>query len=293
MALLTCCPHCTTVFRLTPAQLSAARGFVECGACDRIFCALERLAEEDRADAVSDAPSTTPAIPGSAPHDDLDALPIDADDEGPRVGAGAIDEPIVAEPALSLPRIALAEPDLPPARIDDAPAVLREDLARLAARERRGGGLLWGLAAILLLGGLCAQAAWHWHAELLARFPRFVPEATRLCAALGCRLEQTASIEAIELVARDVREHPQYAGALLVNATLLNRGRVPAAYPVIELGVFDRRGAVVGVRRFAPRDYLDRSIDVAAGMPAGRRLHLALEIAGVGERADSFEFRFL
>jgi hypothetical protein len=62
---------------------------------------------------------------------------------------------------------------------------------------------------------------------------------------------------------------------------------------VIQLGVFDRRGATVGVRRFAPREYLDRSIDIDAGLPAGRRVHLVLEIAGVGQRADSFEFSFL
>jgi predicted Zn finger-like uncharacterized protein len=288
MALLTCCPDCRTVFRVSPAQLRAARGFVECGACEQVFNALDRLAEDLRGVA---APAPAPAV---AAQDDLASLPLDAGDDGPRVDAIALDELVVGEAEPSMPRIELAQPDSArePA-VDDAPAILREDLARLAAHERRGGGFLWALAALLLIAALGAQGAWHWRAELLVRLPQLLPHATRLCVALGCRLEQAASIADIELVARDVREHPQYTGTLLVNATLLNRGHAPAAWPTIELGVFDRRGASVGVRRFAPREYLDRSIDIDTGMPSGRRVHVVLEIAGVGESADSFEFRFL
>jgi predicted Zn finger-like uncharacterized protein len=298
MSLLTCCPHCHAVYRLRPAQLSAARGFVECGDCAQVFNALDRLAEDVRPQVAMTARAAPPDA-STVSQDDLAALAIDADDDGPRVDAAALEDLLVGDAAPALPRIELAQAEPPlvaqrPVRsVEAVPAVLRDDLARLAARERRGPGFAWGLAAALLLATLAAQSAWHWRGDLLARFPQLMPLGTQVCARLGCRLERPASIADIELVARDVREHPQYVDALLVNATLLNRGHGAATYPVIQLGVFDRRGGMVGVRRFAPRDYLDASIDIEAGMPAGRRVHLVLEIAAVGKRADSFEFDFL
>ncbi len=292
MALLTLCPHCKTVFRVRAAQLSAARGFVECGACAHPFNALDHLADEAPTAA---APATVPSPTASPDVDDLAAVALDTGDtEGPRVGAAGLNDLIIAEAAPPMPRIELAQADaLPSIAVDEAPAVLREDLARLAASERRGGGWAWGLLALVLLGGFVAQAAWYWRVDLLARFPQLAPHAASLCEKLGCRIEQPASKADIELIARDVRDHPQYAQTLLVNATLLNRARQSAAYPVIQLSVYDRRGAPVGVRRFQPREYLDRSIDIEAGMPAGRSVYIVLEIAGIGDRADSFEFLFL
>jgi predicted Zn finger-like uncharacterized protein len=292
MALLTLCPNCKTVFRVHAAQLSAARGFVECGACGHPFNALDHLADEPHVAAVA---ATAPGPADSTVVDDLAAVALDtADIEGPRVGAASLNDLVIAEASPPMPRIELAQADaLPSIAVDDAPAILREDLARLAASERRGAGWAWGLLALVLLGGLVAQAAWYWRIDLLARYPQLAPHAARLCEELGCRIEQPASKADIELVARDVRDHPQYAQTLLVNATLLNRARLAAAYPVIQLSVYDRRGAPVGVRRFQPREYLDRSIDIEAGMPAGRSVYIVLEIAGIGDRADSFEFLFL
>ncbi len=45
MSLVTTCPACGTAFRVTPEQLSAHRGDVRCGHCQRIFSALKHLAE--------------------------------------------------------------------------------------------------------------------------------------------------------------------------------------------------------------------------------------------------------
>lgn len=286
--MLTLCPHCKTVFRVHTTQLAAARGFVECGACDRVFNALDHLAEEPARSA-----ALTPTLPVTPPP----ATP-EADEDGPRVGVASLDEVVIAEAEPPMPRIALVEPDAAPvlhndAALDEAPSVLREDLARMAARERTRGRFTWSLLALLLLVGLGAQAAWYWRSELIARFPQVLPQATRLCAQLGCRLEEPVGVDDIELVARDVRDHPQYAKTLLVNATLQNRGARAAKFPIIQLGVYDASGTVVGVRRFKPGEYLDQSIDIAAGMPAGGRIYIVLEIANVGDRADSFEFLFL
>lgn len=40
---VTCCPHCSTSFRITAAQLQSARGAVRCGSCLQIFRATDHL----------------------------------------------------------------------------------------------------------------------------------------------------------------------------------------------------------------------------------------------------------
>lgn len=44
--MFTCCPQCSTVFRVTANQLRAARGDVRCGNCAHVFNAMESLADE-------------------------------------------------------------------------------------------------------------------------------------------------------------------------------------------------------------------------------------------------------
>ncbi|MGE3771866.1 MAG: zinc-ribbon and DUF3426 domain-containing protein [Gammaproteobacteria bacterium] len=297
--MLSLCPHCKTVFRVHAKELASARGFVECGACDRVFNALDHLIDEPQRAPVP-LEVMPEILPPALPAATVPArtVPAARDDDGPRVGVANLDEVVIAEREPPMPRIALLEPDTTPVLaadvdLDEAPSVLREDLARLAAEERNRGRLAWSLVALLLMLGLAAQAAWHWRSDLLERFPQLRPYAMQLCARLGCRLEEPVGVAGIELVARDVRDHPQYAKTLLVNATLQNRGKHAAKFPVIQLGVYDSSGVAVGVRRFAPGEYLDRSIDIDAGMPAGSRVYIVLEIAGVGDRADSFEFLFL
>lgn len=294
--MLTLCPHCKTVFRVHAQALATARGFVECGACARTFNALDLLVDEPAA-----APAPIPEIlPPTLPATVLPLLDAAAarDEDGPRVGAADLDLVEIGASESSMPRIVLVEADASPllsgnVDFDEAPSVLREDLERLAARERNRGRFTWSLFALLLMLALVAQAAWYGRSDLLERFPQLRPYATQLCAQLGCRLEEPVGVADIELVARDVRDHPQYAKTLLVNATLQNRGKHAAKFPVIQLGVYDSTGVAVGVRRFTPGEYLDRSIDLHAGMPAGSRVYIVLEIAGVGDRADSFEFLFL
>ncbi|MBU3069101.1 DUF3426 domain-containing protein [Aestuariicella sp. G3-2] len=40
---VTCCPHCSTSFRISDAQLQTAKGAVRCGSCLQIFRALDHL----------------------------------------------------------------------------------------------------------------------------------------------------------------------------------------------------------------------------------------------------------
>lgn len=206
------------------------------------------------------------------------------------------DEPV----SIAAPNVPAPTPAIEPRAIsienssdlDNVPAILRHDVERLLRDQRAGLRWVWtllaGLAALVLL----TQVAWVNREWVLEHYPFARPYASQWCARLGCQLDRPLAAR-IELVSRDVREHPNYANALLVNAMLANRTRSVAAYPVIQLGVHDRNGSVVGIRRFQPDEYLDQSIDVAAGIPPGRTVYVVLEIAGASDVADSFEFIFL
>ena len=106
-------------------------------------------------------------------------------------------------------------------------------------------------------------------------------------------MQPATDLEPIKLLTRDVRDHPQYQNTLLVNATLANQSDATTKFPVIQLGLFDKTGETIGVRRFNPDEYLDSSIDIPTGLSAGRTVYVVFELAGVGDRAVSFEFSFL
>src|SRR5690606_3073684 len=57
-SMLTQCPNCQTIFRVTSEILRVADGQVRCGRCQRQFDALERLIEENEEEIESSRPRT-------------------------------------------------------------------------------------------------------------------------------------------------------------------------------------------------------------------------------------------
>ena len=62
---VTCCPHCSTSFRITDTQLQTAKGAVRCGSCLQIFRALDHLKDDPDASAPTQAPEpeAEPEVP--------------------------------------------------------------------------------------------------------------------------------------------------------------------------------------------------------------------------------------
>lgn len=176
----------------------------------------------------------------------------------------------------------------------DVPAVLLDDLAALESAPRPAvwRSVVWTLFGLVLLALAALQLAFIERQPLLARVPDAALLIDALCARLPC-LERREAASKVRLLARDVREHPSYRDALLVNATLVNDAKTPSPYPVIDLRLRDAAGNVLSARQFQPGEYLDQSIDIAAGMPSARPVYIVLELAGNASNAVSFEFTFL
>lgn len=195
-----------------------------------------------------------------------------------------------------LPVMPAAEPefDLPPP--GGAPQPVRGDLPpQLAAAEpgRPAAGLAWRAAALLLVLVAALQLAWQQRDLLQERYPAARPWLERLCAGIGCRLGEFRDLAAIRVVNRDVRLHPLYQDALLVNATIQNGAARAQPWPQVQLVLYDTAGRVLAYRNFAPGEYLDREIDPARGMGAQSSAHFTLELSGATAGAVSFEFGFL
>lgn len=278
----------------------------------------------DQAPAVPDAP----AVLASRHHDDglearhgAEATALNTDDVLPQVDAHAaeIDVPRVPLPADSLDIGPLSRQlheldiadfdfsaddqevhDAPAAQHSgarartEAPAVLLDDLAALESAPRPAvwRSVAWTLFGLVLLALAAAQLAFIERQPLLARVPDAALLIDALCARLPC-LERREAASKVRLLARDVREHPSYRDALLVNASIVNDANTPSPYPVIDLRLRDAVGNVLSARQFQPSEYLDQSIDIAAGMPAARPVYIVLELAGNASNAVSFEFTFM
>lgn len=303
--MLTQCPKCETIYRLGAADLGSAQGFVECGECGERFNALERLADEPKFSA-GQSPLASGDGAAAPPLPDAKAGPasgpvfvlLDTDEATATIEPAAAQTLSESEHAILFtdPGAEFGEEpaeDIESVDLDEVPSILQAEVAALNRPRRERLRWLWMWLAILFTAGLTLQLAWVFRDRMLAALPDTRPLYVAACEQLGCRIEPPAATRAIELLSRDVRDHPQYLNTLLVNATLVSRSKTATAFPIIELGLYGHTGEVIGIRRFEPREYLDKSIDLAAGMPPNRPVTIVLEIAGVGRRAVSFEFTFL
>lgn len=309
------CPSCQRQFRLRAYQLSAAGGQVQCGYCGDRFNALERL---------HDAPlprhrNPVPVVREEAGEEGGPQFDIPGAEEREAEAAAAVDSEAETEPVVAYHEMPAAgeeqagpaaaagsagpqdgdrygrEEAAPAAEIDseattELPPPLQEE-----EKPRRGllSRLAWGLVLLLLLLAAAGQLAWFNRDALLSRYPQLMPWARRVCEYFQCEVIRHRDVSAIKLLNRDVRDHPRYEGALLVNATIANESEVIQPFPVVQLVLFDTAGDIIGQRKFRPGEYLDDSIDRERGMPPGQPVHIVLEVTGPTAGAVSFEFRFM
>ena len=256
--MFTFCPNCRTIFRLTPRHLSTAGGYTRCGKCRLVYSAIDYLYE--------DLPSTREAL-------DLDRQP------GADQAEAEVQEPLVDNQAVSAG--------------DDRVAPL---LSVPAGWWHQGGLTLQDVssgAAIVFLALLMATQWVFFNRADLAREQAWRPGLEQFCKLLYCSLPLQVDLSQLELLSRDVRQHPRVEEALLVNATLSNKADFTQPYPVLELSFSDLGGNPVAVRRFRPSEYVNDSDVIMRGMQPGEPVPVMLEILDPGTAALSYQFGFL
>ena len=245
----------------------------------------------------AEAGRTEPSL--SLDLDDTDDTPplqlsLDKDSEPPLMHLSAVDDDDDDEP-LAPPSV------LKDKRKRHEPGVREEVLQNLVDdplhldwQKRRtpwGKRLLWLLLVLVAAAALGGQYI-AYHFEELARQDQYRPIFQQLCPTLGCTVPSKVDIDRIKSSNLVVRSHPEFAGALVVDAILYNRAPFSQPFPLLELRFADLNGKMIASRRFKPGEYLSGDMAGKAEMPPQTPIHVALDILDPGPKAVNYSLSF-
>ena len=228
-----------------------------------------------------------PAIPQLRLHD-----PIDPNARRERLSAsddGDDDDelPLIEPPRKKRER---AEPGVRAEVLQD----LTDDPLQLDWQERRspwGRRLLWLTLVLLAAGGLAFQYI-AYHFDELARQDQYRPWFQQACPQIGCTVPSKVDIAKIKSSNLVVRSHPEFSGALVVDAIIYNRATFSQPFPLLELRFADLNGHLIASRRFKPGEYLSGDLEGLAEMPPQTPIHIALDILDPGPKAVNYSLSF-
>lgn len=254
--------------------------------------------------------TATSAVPGS--DGPVSFTPVTADTPQPPSPLAVSARPLSAakaqqarservEPALSLPDtepldrpddpvIPQREPELrgePLFELDDEPL-------QLDWQERKkpwGRWLGWGTLNLLAVLALGAQYVVYNYDEL-SRQHQYRPWFERICPTLGCELPALVDIGQIKSSNLVVRSHPEFTGALVVDAILYNRAPFAQPFPLLEIRFADLNGKLLASRSFKPSEYLSGELAGQTIMPPQVPIHIALDILDPGAKAVNYSLGF-
>lgn len=318
MSMVTRCPSCNTMFRVTPQQLQAQQGKVRCGRCMMVFDGFKGLATlPDLAPGESREPSV---IDTAAP---LQEAVVEEPAAAPSAAAVAPDQPAAgpaAEKALPFeielppafaefiveppePQAAPSEAQLPAPAAELVPETAPEATPFAAAPQRvttedelfgqeaepepepRRGSRIWGLGSVVLLFALAAQAAYFYRSDLAVNYPGLKPVLTQMCVVVGCGVPLPQRPKLINVEASDLQIiDPARPSMIQLTATLRNHAGYDLAYPALDLVLTNSREHTLARRIFMPEEYLERGKNVKSGIPANAEItvHLDLDTGSLG-----------
>ncbi len=293
--MLTRCPACSTVFRVTPEQLKAKKGKVRCGQCQHIFNALDTLLDAKREEPVVQLDSA----PAEAISHGLECQSLDLSAEQTQDGSSV--EPVIAvvsatSYATDMP-VAIATNEIPEAKPDipivqpQPPLPLPEQVAEEDRQPQeiepllhdieetpQKHGWLWALAALLAFGLLLFQVVLQFRVELAVMVPDVKPALQALCRLLDYDLPYPTKVNLLGIEASDLHPDPQNQGQLVLTATLKNRAPFAQTLPHLELTLTDTADQPILRKILAPMDYLPKTSDKAAGFVPNSEISVNLAL---------------
>ncbi len=289
--MLTHCPNCATFFRVSDADLAAAEGEVRCSKCDTVFDARAHLHDDDVAGGTAAAlPPPVAADPRNPSIGDLFGHPDQHDDGAAEVSAGllgdaSLDQNALADGALAA---AVGAADAAPMPPSDSLPDLRDAFPTLrdAGRPREKIGR-WIIASTLLGLALIGQLV-HANRDHLARDPAVGMLVVDGYQALKLPIVAPTDLGALAIARTEVTSHPLYDGVLYITATVTNDAPFPQPLPLLRVRLDDRWGEPLGVRMFAPTEYLRTPPEAGARAEPGKSHAIALEVLDPGNDAVGY-----
>lgn len=171
---------------------------------------------------------------------------------------------------------------------------LTDDPLQLDWQKRRspwGRRFFWLLLIVLGAGALAGQYI-AYHFDELARQDQYRPWFQQLCPQIGCTVPSKVDIAKIKSSNLVVRSHPEFNGALVVDAIIYNRAPFSQPFPLLELRFADLNGHLIASRRFKPGEYLNGDLEGMVEMPPQTPIHIALDILDPGAKAVNYSLSF-
>ena len=285
MSLLTRCPRCRTLFRVTPVQLQARSGTVRCGRCMNVFDAYQALAPDNTLAAPTVAPEPVAAVAsaGLAPQAPLE----------PGVHAATTTPSAPVPPAAASAQAPHAQAEgavLPPPR---APEAARPGLAQRLLHQPTTAQMWYAAAAGLALL-LVLQLAFAYRSELAGRYSTLRTGFTAICERVGCSMTLPQRPDLVRIEASDVHmidaSRPQL---IQLTATLRSYASYDLAYPALDLVLTNANEHALARRIFTPDEYLDQTRDPLAGIAANAEITVALDLDTGNLNAAGFRLDLL
>lgn len=294
--MLTCCPGCSTTFRVTPEQLKMRAGKVRCGKCQTVFNALESLAETTppptTPEQVGQIGQATPPVPGAevAGTDSPAPTVSETNATDATESAEQASPEAVRDSAVAAGLVAARETTEIPGYNKWAEGAFTTPISVSVPTSRPTWPFV--VAALVLLSTLVAQVAHYYRAELAVSTPNLRPLLESACVLLDCEIPLPRHVELVSIEASDLQVDPAQGGALTLTATLKNRAAYAQAWPLLEITLTDVQDNAVLRRVLQPAEYLPPKADPTLFPPNGEaavRLWLeAKDVAAAGYRLYVF-----
>ncbi|MGZ8209156.1 MAG: zinc-ribbon and DUF3426 domain-containing protein [Burkholderiales bacterium] len=292
MSLVTRCPRCSTLYRVTPVQLQARAGKVRCGRCMNVFDGFQALAVE-QADAVSEPVRFEPGRAEAA----AAASAAVAEGAHPRVDASAAAAPAGAPKGTvrEAPKPASTAPAREPASVPPpAGPVAPAAPAKTQLLRRPGAVAAWSAACAVAALLLALQIVYVWRSELAARSPAVRSVFSSFCDTVGCSVPLPHRPDLVKIEASDVQMVDAARPQLVqLTATLRSYAGYYLAYPALDLVLTNANEHALARRIFVPQEYLDPNRDPKAGFPPRAEITIALDLDTSDLNAAGFRLDLL
>ena len=298
MNYITSCPACETQFLLTTEHLKAHRGKVQCGNCEHIFNAKNRLTEIS--DDIHSTAEYEASLEEQTKDDNSVATPIT--DEKPLDavlnnvlgsvpnlqnlesvqdnGDGYFDQSNI-ETTPEFIEAYDAEPIHAPIEIEDLTTKPNFDKPKTRIN-------IWMVVVGLLLAILAGlQTVYAKRTQIAAEYPQFKPYLQQACAALQCEIPLPNNLDLLTIDDSDMQEDENHQNVIKFTSLLINNANYAQAYPNIELTLTATDDQPVLRKLIKPVEYIKIASNVGSGIAAREevRINLAinvkdLEVAG-------------
>lgn len=175
----------------------------------------------------------------------------------------------------------------------DIPTQLREDIARLQKPSARKTHPIISMLVIIVLTAITLfQLAYFRSFEIADKFVEARPYLKQFCEKIPCHYSGPKDADAIQLLSRDIRVHPDEKNALLISAVMVNKAAFAQPYPDIKIRLSDLSGNIVAERSFSEKTYMGHLSNPFLLMKPNTPVHIHFEVVDPGKDAVNFEFSF-